>query len=206
MSLYFKNPKGSLLLEVLLAVTFFVSVASMGAQMIVVSNKSNAMAGDRDVAKGLLQEELEGIRATSDGGWNNLAGLTRGSPYHTLQSGSAWAFSAGVESLVMNGLTYSRSFTVASTSRDLSTRSIESTYNSAHDDPSTVQVVATVSWQGGETITASEYVERWRNLVCAQTSWAGGGGDGSTAHTCPATTYDQASSTLTVSSNQLQLH
>ncbi len=95
-----------------------------------------------------------------------------------------WTLPASSEAIALNTASYTRYVTINNVSRDLTTRAIETSYNSAHDDPSTQKVAVTVSWQGtGSPVTVSDYFLRWRNKVCPQTSWAGGVSSG--VKSCP---------------------
>lgn len=204
MSKKINKNRGVLLIEVMMAVAFFVAVATLGSRMIFVGQKSNQAVSGRDAAKGLLNEVLEAARAGSDEKWKNIYSLTKSTGhYYPQQSSGKWIFTAGDEVVSLNGTNYTRYFTVDNVSRDLSTRAIETSYNAAHDDPSTQKITANTTWTNGETLAVYEYLSRWRNVTCLGTSWNTAGSSG--VKTCPDTTYDQASSTLTAGASlQLQ--
>lgn len=191
--------KGALLLELLVAISILAIVLSIGSEAVYVSMQSGKVSSESDVAVGLASEGLEQSRAVLDEKWQNIYLLTKGSQYHFVQSGTKWATSTGSEVIPLNNTSYTRYIIVNDVSRDPSTRLIDTTYNSVHDDPNTQQVVATVSWQGsGSPITISDYFFRYRNKVCNQTDWSGGASVNGVATCGSGTTYDSISPAGTV--------
>lgn len=184
------SQKGALLLELLVAISILAAVLSVGSQAVYVSMQSGKTSAESDVAMGLANEALEAVRGTTEEKWQNIYDLAgKGTTHYkpTLSAGK-WTLTSGDEAVQLNTANYTRYVVVSNISRDLSTRMIETTYNAAHDDPSTQQVAVTVSWQGtGSPVMVSDYFLRWRNKVCPQTSWAGGASSG--VKTCPDTTY-----------------
>jgi len=195
--------KGALLIEILVALSIFTVLAAIAAQSLYVSTRGGVIATQKEVGIHLLKELMEGARAATDTSWQNLYGLTKVSGHYSVatSSANAWVFTTGDESLTLNGLLYTRYITVANVSRDPSTRAIETVYNAAHDDPSTQFVTAIVSWPGGTPLSVNEYFFRWRNTVCAQTTWSTGGSSG--VRQCPDTEY--VSKTNLDASSTLQL-
>lgn len=183
--------RGSLLLELLIVISILAVILSIGAQSISVSVRSGKISGERDVAISLASESLEGVRGATEEKWQNLYDLTKASQnYYATTSANKWVVLSGTENIAINYATYTRYFTVNNVSRDPSTRLIETSYNSAHDDPSTQQVSVTVSWVGGAPITVNEYFFRWKNKVCDQASWTSSGSSG--VKNCPDTTYSNS--------------
>lgn len=185
--------RGALLLELLIAISILAVVLSVGTQAVYVSMQSGKTSAESDVAIGLANEALEAVRGTAEEKWQNIYDLTgKGTThYKTVQSAGKWTLVAGDEAIQLNTANYTRYIVVSNVSRDLSTRAIEISYNAAHDDPSTQQVVVTVSWQGtGSPVVVSDYFIRWRNKVCPQTSWTSSGSSG--AKPCADTTYETA--------------
>lgn len=180
---------GQLLIEILVAISIFTVLAAIASQALSVSMRGSTLAIQKDTGTQLLKELLEGVRGATESSWQNLYGLTKNSAhYHVVQQGGAFAVMSGDETIALNGVTYTRYFTVTDVSRDPSTRNIETTYSAPHDDPSTEQVNVIVSAPSVPTLSASTYFFRWRNKTCTQTSWSGGGGS-SGAKQCPDTTY-----------------
>ncbi|MCX6756709.1 MAG: hypothetical protein NTW35_00940 [Candidatus Nomurabacteria bacterium] len=183
--------KGSLLLELLIVISILAVILAIGAQSISLSLRSGKISGERDVATSLASEALESVRGATEEKWQNLYTLTKASQnYYATTSSNKWIISSGTETISINNAIYTRYFTVNNVSRDLSTRLIETSYNSLHDDPSTQQVTVTVSWVGGVPVVVNEYFFRWKNKVCNQTSWSSSGSSG--VKTCPDTTYGSA--------------
>lgn len=164
--------RGILLIEILLAIAFMAALVAIGTQVSLVSLSSTTASEEKDVAHRLAREMLEGARLASMSDWHALAYANRAGVQHaTTTASSSWAVAPNSETLTVGAHTYIRSFQVASTSRDLSTRNLEDTYSAAHDDPSTLKVTATVSSDRGGSVTLIEYMTRWHNVTCAQTEW-----------------------------------
>lgn len=192
-----KNLRGSLLIEALIAISIIVVVVALGSQMVVVSIRSNKNTGDRTVAIALIDEIYEATSDAAATNWLSIykppdgtgdASTTKGSAnkYYPLQSSGQWTIASGTTSTLINGITYTRYFNIDNVSRDVSTRDIESSYNSGHDDPSTQKITVTVSWPA-ETATSSQFITRWRNKACGQTDWSGG--TSASTSSCPTTAY-----------------
>lgn len=199
----YRVQKGSLLIEILVAVSIFAVLGSIGAQALVVSLNSNVAAEKKTSGANLLSEMMSAIHAASDESWQNLYGLAKGSPYHPAISGGKWVLVPGNELVTVGNASYVRYFTVADVSRDLTTRDIESIYTVAHDDPSTQLVTATITSTTTDSLTTSEYFFRWRNRVCTQTAWNSSGSTG--VENCSSAAYSSKSSSIDTSGNSLQL-
>ena len=206
--------QGQSLLEILMVIAVVAVLAALGAELVFTSLQANRIASERDVGLRLAEEEFEAVRGVATERWEDLFGLTKGTTdYHPVQSAGKWTISTGTENVVLNSLTYTRSFTIQNVCRDDSTRDItgitdtsgsttactETAATDSHD-PSTQRITASVSWPGGATLTSDEYVARWRNQVCLQTSWDTMGGG---PFTCPATNYESATDVTTGASLSL---
>jgi len=188
-------------MEILITITVVAVVAGIGSQLIVGSLRSNKFSNERNAALGLVEETFEAVRNSSSERWQNIYDLTKDTAqYYPQQSSGKWQIAAGTESVVVNGITYTRYFNISNVSRDTSSRNIENTYNSANNDPSTQKITTTVSWPDAEPMISSEYITRWRNKACLQTDWQS---VGSGTSTCPANNYGSASNITT--GNNLQL-
>ena len=186
--------RGALLIEILITISILAVILSLGAQSSFVSLRASKSASEKDGALNLAIETMEAVRSAAEEKWQNLYDLTKGSANHHYpsQSSGKWIISNnGDEVLTINDTIYARYFIVDNMSRDVSTRAIENTYNSANDDPSTqkVTVFVTTNWATSTAVTFSQYFSRWRNKVCNQTAWTTGG-SGNSVKTCPDTNYD----------------
>lgn len=180
-------------------------IIGLGSQMIIVSMRSGKAANERNVAIGMIEEIFESSRIIAAERWQNIYGASKGSgnhhyPFIQIQDGR-WVIADGDESININGLDYTRYFTIDNVSRD-SNGEVESAYNASNDDPSTQKITAYVSWTNGETISFNEYLTRWMNKVCYQTSWDTGGG-GVTA--CPTTSYDTQNNEADLSGGSIKI-
>lgn len=198
----YSSEKGSLLIEILVAVAIFGVMAALSAQAIVTSLASNAAAGAQGQQSQLLSEMLQGVRSASDESWGNIYAIpTDGTHNHVSLTGGKWVISSGDDTIVIAPRTFTRYFTMSAVSRDPVTRAIESPYNAAHDDPSTRLVQAYVTSSSTMTFSVQEYIFRWRNQVCNQSSWSSSGVSGTT--TCSSGQYNSSSNITPGTSLQL---
>lgn len=205
---------GQLLLEIVIVIAVATVVIAVTSQMTYVSLQGNKMAGDKNVALGILEETLEGVRSAATERWPNLYDLAKGqTAYYPQKSAGTWVITSGTENVTMNGINYSRSFTIQNICRDASTRDITGITDSTGSattctssggtlDPSTQQVSAVVSWSGGAQVTSQEFLTRWRNKVCVQTGWTG---TGSGTNSCPSTSYESKTNINTTSGTSMEL-
>lgn len=203
---------GQLLLEILVAISAAALVVGLGAQLIFVSLQANKGAAEKNVALGLLEETLEAARDATGEQWQNLYNLVKNDSHHPEKSGGKWVIATGTENVAIDSITYTRSFVVQNVCRDNSNRNITGitdsngssttacTVSDGSPDTSTQKVTVTVSWPNAPSLLAGEYVTRWRNKVCSQTSWAS---QSSATSTCPVTTYGSSTNITTGTSLQL---
>jgi type II secretory pathway pseudopilin PulG len=197
-----KNETGGLLIEVLVAISIFAIIAAIGAQVTVISLRSTTSAAEKDVATYLLTEMFEAVRAATEEQWHSLYNLTKNTArYYPQQSNGKWILTAGDETVTINGITYTRYFTVTNASRDPVTRSIDATYSVGQDDPSTQQITGVVVWPRQNPLTATKYIFRWRNKICTQSEWSNPGVGG--VAPCNGGGYTSASNVTASTSIQL---
>lgn len=213
----FPHSRGSLLLELLIAISVLAVILAIGSQAVFVSLQSEKVSGERDVAVGLANEAIEAVRSVADEKWTNIYSLSgKGSTHYKVeQSNSKWTLVAGDETIALNNTSYTRYVIISDVNRCTdSGRNIASTTPTCTpsstdyiDDPSTQKATVTVSWTGGNPIVISEYFFRWRNKTCGQgaSGWLGNGGSGNTVLSCGTTTYDLIDSAVSTSSGTLQL-
>lgn len=207
---------GALLLEVILAIAASAVIVTLGAQMAYVSLYSNKAAGEKNVAIGLIEETFEGINGSATEKWQNIFDLTKGSAqYHATTSADKWVIQADSEMIAVNQKNYTRYFTIQNVCRDTGAgrdiTGITDNNGSATTcatsggafDPSTQKINATVSWQGAEIMTFSDYITRWRNKTCSQTDWSGGAD--ATATACPTNKHGGTDGNLDTSNGELKL-
>lgn len=194
------SQRGSLLLELLIAIALLAVILGIGSQAVWVSLQSGKVSGERDVAVGLASEALEATRSVAEEKWQNIYDLTKGSQYHMVQTNNKWATSTGSEIIALNNASYMRYVIIDNVSRDAGTRMIDTGTNY---DPSTQKVTVTVSWPNADPVVMSEYFLRWKNRACQQTSWTTSGSSG--LKTCPDTTYDTATNLGTPPFTSLQI-
>lgn len=194
---------GALLLELLIVIALIATIFTVGTQALLVSMRSGKSSTEKDIANSLANEAIEIGRGIADGDWQNVyapTDIVKGTThYYPLKINNTWTLSQGDESLVVNNISFTRYIIISNTSRDQSTRNIESTYVSTDDDPNTQKISAYVSWSGGDTVSVSSYLYRWRNKACTQTAWTTQTTPTDTAVTCPSSTYYSADSGIDAS-------
>ncbi|NTW22632.1 hypothetical protein HGA34_03805 [Candidatus Falkowbacteria bacterium] len=205
-----RNQGGQLLLEMLLLIGVIVMVGGLVSQITYASLRANKSASFSSITEGLIDEEFAGVTAATYAKWHDLYNLTKStsSHYHISQSAGAWQIGSGDEVLTIDGVEFTRHFDVSNVCRDDATKAIVATDGvppctaGNSDDPSTQKVTAYVSWNGGSA-SKSEYLTRWRNLLCQQSSWSA---TSSATSTCSGTSYGsganiEASSSIILQAN-----
>ena len=200
-----KKNGGALLLELLIVISLLAIILYFGANATFLSMRGNKTSGENGVATSLATETLEAVRSIIEEDYQNIYGLTKSTQhYYATQSAGKWITATGDETVVLNGITYTRYFTVGNVSRDDSTRNIQTTYSSTYDDPSTQKITVNVSWSGGVPIVMSEYFFRWKNKTCGQPSWTTPD-PGNTVHGCTDASYDSKDTGVDVSTGSIKL-
>jgi hypothetical protein len=195
MKVYFQQP-GSLLLELLIVIGVIAIIIPIIAQIVVSSLSANKWSMENKIATELVDESIKAIENSSFEKWQNIYNKTKGpdNHYYSLKSAGSWIVNPGDESLTVNGLSYTRYFTIANVCRSDVDKSIITTVGvppctvGNSDDPSTQKITVTVFWRDG-TISREVYLTRWRNQVCHQTNWSG---TGVTPVACPSAVYESA--------------
>lgn len=212
--------KGSLLIEVLLAISVLAVILSLGAESSYVSLVGTKAAAEKDVASGLLTEQLSAVRSISDEKWQNIFSITKGSAnthFATTTAGKWGVGATASETVTINGVAYTRYFFVQDVCRgaaspraitgitDSSGTGTTCTTSGGGYDPSTEKVTITITWGGGNTLSMNEYLIRWRNKVCDHTDWSGGAVSGTAAsRACGYNAYD-TSTNLGTPNTSLQI-
>lgn len=216
LNLQIGEEKGQLLVELLIAIAILAIIAVAVSQVTGVSFQSSKVGGQRTVALNIAQEELDAAKAVSKESWHNIYSLATSTPptilnkYHSSNSGAdcgsvKWCLVSGEIQQVYNTVTYTKYLYIEDVSR--TGLDIDSSYNSANNDPSTQKVTAVVSWQGG-SVDISDSLTRARNAGAVQTSWSGGVGAnaGSGENDNFDNTYSSADSVIDTSGGTLKLN
>lgn len=183
-NIQYSSRRGQLLLEILIVIAATAIIVSVGVELVLVSLRSNKNAGDTSTALNLAAETLEGVRIAASEEWLDLYDLEHNATaYYATTTGNRWSIATGTEPVNMNGIEYSRSFTIQHVCRSTSTNSITGITDSAGNstssctasggegDPSTEKITVSMSWTSGGPIATGEYITRWRNKACVQTGW-----------------------------------
>jgi type II secretory pathway pseudopilin PulG len=204
------DKSGQILVEVLVAMAIASVVVVLGSQLIFISLAGNKISGDNNTASGLAEETFEAARAATAENWLNVYSLTHGSvQYYPQKTAGAWTLVAGAESVSLNS-SYNRYFTLQNVCRDISTKVITGVSDNGGSaetcndisgsriDPSTQKINVSVSWPGGSVVSESDYLTRWRNKACLQTSWTSAGGS---VYDCPSAFYGSTDGNIITGEN-----
>ncbi len=148
--LVIKNIKGYSLVEIMLATSIFVMIATTLIITILYGQESSALSGARARATYLAEEALEASRNMRDDSYLNLADGT----YGLTISGGQWVFS-GTEDVTD---IYTRQVTVSSV------------------DANTKRIVASITWQQNPrrvgNVTLTTYLTSWTTSIWEDTTLA----------------------------------
>lgn len=183
------NQSGQTLVELLVAIG--VSAVLLPALIIGIftSREGKPQQIQRLQASALLRETEEAVRNIREASWNNIS--TNGTYFLTL-SGAIWQLTTTSQPAI-NGFT--RTIVISSVQRDSSGNIV--TYGGTVD-PSTKQIVATVSWSSpfASSVSSTFYLTRYLNSATFTQS-----------SPTPFTTYTSTgSSNVVVTANSVQLN
>ncbi len=206
-----KKQSGQLLIEILVATVVIVGIAGLGAQLVLVGQKSNKLTSDKDTALKLVREASGALRSIAtedwqfvyrppDGTGDPITGKGLGNLYHPIQVSGKWVLTTGSEVVTINGVNYTRSLYIENVNRDAGKNIV---LTGGTDDPGTQKIVVSVGWPGGVAVTDSEYITRWRGKGCVQTDWSGGAGGAESA--CTTTAYDTKDPSLDTTGGSIGL-
>lgn len=171
-----KQNSGQVLVEVIVAALIIVFVSIAVTQAITSSVRGVDQATSRAVGVFLSQELVETMRAVALEDWHNITNTTSTSAYYTTTSVTKWVTATGTESVVLNGVTYSRSFTWTEARRSNDTNAIVG--SGGYEDPSTVKITTNISWTDlagrSDSFTQVVYFSRHTNDIYTQTDWSSG--------------------------------
>ncbi|MCL5006662.1 MAG: prepilin-type N-terminal cleavage/methylation domain-containing protein [Patescibacteria group bacterium] len=216
-----KSKSGQSLVEVLIATAMGAVIIGAVVASIILSMRSNAQGRTTSTAASLASGLLDNVQSLSDGDWQAIYGLSvKGatSTYYLVTTGTPPTISvaSGTESVVINNVGFTRSFSVQDVYRtSCGTGSITTSSptncsggSGVLEDPSTQLVIATVSWinVGGATssISVSSYITHSKDRVTQYSNWSGSSGV-SGPLTSPSSDYATSSNVMATSGGALQL-
>jgi len=169
--------RGQSLIELLVAIALAAIFFGGAVLLITQFLTANKLNREIQVAIDLGGELTDSIRVFSEQDWQNLFVLSKGvSNQYYVTTTPSFAVLGGNESITVGGISYTRWFYVASTSRGES-GNIEAVYSQANADPSTYKIVTRITWaQNSDGLSFSEFLTRSKNRIFRQTDWSGGGG------------------------------
>lgn len=191
------NQKGSLLLEILLAVAIGAIIIGAVSGLVYVSSKSGQVSGAKSSAVFLAEEGLEAMQSISEANWHDIylpptgagdpdADKGNTNPYYIYKDGNLWALGKIVigdeGNIQIDDIIYARKVFIENVSRKrISERPICTETESCLpveqvNDPSTQKIKIVVSKTGSADVVVEEYLTRWKNEVTSQSDWSGGSG------------------------------
>ncbi len=175
------SQRGQSLIELLIGMSISVVMIGAASGSLFLILRSGQVNEQQQVAGSLANALLDNVTSFSEGRWQNVYDLPKGSGnlYYLATTTGQFVAIAGQQPTVIGGITYQRSFYMDNVSRNPATQDIEPVYNPADDDPSTQKVTVHVAWnQPGSvgSLDVTSYVVRWNLRIAQQTEWKGGPG------------------------------
>jgi len=160
-----KINKGQSIIELMIGITIAVILISGATASLAVTLRSSLQNKFLRTASSLAQDLLDKVTVFSEQNWHNIYDLDKSpNKWRLVLSGGNFSASTGMETLIVDDLTYERYFTVTNVQRDVGDNIVMS---GGSDDPSTQLVTVTVTWlAGGQTasLTRQKYITRIKNL------------------------------------------
>jgi len=195
------NLSGALLLELLVVIGVFAILVPLVAQIITTSLSVNKVSIENTAALGLIDEVIAATESMAFTHWQDISNLATTSKRYPIKTNGIWSSTSTEtgEILNVNGINYTRYFTVSDVCRDVSNNIINDSnfppcIGGSSNDPSVQRIIINVIWNG-RLISKNTYVTRWRNQICHQTSWTG---SGTGPATCPTTLYDSGATSIDI--------
>lgn len=173
------NRRGQSLIEALvglgIAAIFIIGSATIIAPSLIIGKGTTQVQAQTQLATELLGN----INAWSGGSWNSVLALATGTlnTYYLTTTSSPFFATTGTQSVVMNGITFTRYFYLTNIYRD-SNGAVTSTVSANFYDPSSeqVNVVVTPASSTAAQMTYVMFITRSENNTFTQTSWMGSSG------------------------------
>lgn len=189
-----RDNNGQSLVEIIVGLAISAILITAAATAIALTLKESFEIKTSQVAASLSQEYLDNVQTMAESDWVYVYDRGNGYPYSLTASGTTYAATNGATTTVVAGRTFTRSFVLNKVKRDscgvgditesvLIACNMEVGSNYVADDPSTLKVAVAVNWEGGRTISQSQYLTRHSNFVFHQSDWSGGDNQNSFATT-----------------------
>lgn len=193
-SLKFKV-NGQSLIEVLIAISVGAILIGAATATIIPVLRSNLETRTVQIAGSLAQEYLDNLRSLAESNWyqiyNPPSAKGAGSQFFLFPTGVTYAITSGATSIMAEGRTFTRYFSIENVNRNLcgvSDITIDAATSCASgpgnsgitEDPSTQKITSIVSWTAGGSaggqINKVQYLTRSQNKVFVQSDWSAGPG------------------------------
>lgn len=179
------SERGQFVIEALISISVIALLSLAVVPLVGSSLVANRNSGEKTIGTLLANEAQEIGRAIETSDWNKIylpsggtdgqANKGAGNPYHLAQVGNTWTLAAGSESIILNGVTYTRQIVIDNVSRTGSNGQgdIEATYNFSRDDPATQKITISITWPNSTGVTLPTYFTRYdRNDARTHTTQA----------------------------------
>ncbi|MDI6820738.1 MAG: type II secretion system protein [Patescibacteria group bacterium] len=179
---YYKNifsKAGQSLIEVIIGLAIGALIIGGATFAIFATLTTSASLQKAQSALALSQELLDKIRLVAGSNWNeiyNVPNKGTTSTYHVVVSGTILIVATGTQSRIIDGVEYTRYFSVENVNRGAFDNIVTS---GGTNDPSTQKISVSTEWLGQGKIGVVklvDYVTRWKNAFFRQTDWSVGPG------------------------------
>lgn len=164
-----KEKKSSALVEILVAITFFILIVGTISLFSIDSVRTSAGTAKKDQANEIIKELVTGINQNKNDVWNNISDIPLNTPKSVSFVNNKYTIVNGTT--VTNGIT--TSFSLSSVYRDGSGNIVTS---GGTLDPRSRKVTFTATWSdistGNKTTTYDYYINDWRTLELTETTVA----------------------------------
>src|SRR3989344_937137 len=172
---------GQSLLEVMIAIAIGALLLGVATISVNFMLRSKVVTKHHAIAAPLAQELLDNVASIGEARWLVLYNIPiKGDDilYYLTESSTSFSILPGSETIIKDGISYARSFSINNVSRD-GMNNVISEGGGGINDPSTQKITVKVSWTLSDKIsfiTLNKFITRWKNFSFGQTDWSGGGG------------------------------
>jgi len=166
--------KGQSIVEILIAIGIVAIIIGSVVTTYVASLRANANARLSAIGLQLAEETYDNLRALTEANWHTIYAMPKATHHHLTLVNNIFNVGLGTETIMAQGVQYTRSFTVENAQRDVNGNIVDT---GGINDPSTQRIVVTTSWPvAGETGTVKieGFFARNRNISSRTTNWTDG--------------------------------
>ncbi len=166
------NPKGFILIEVLVAIAIFVLFSSAMVSMVLGSLTVVEKSSDYSYALNLSQENIEAVKIIQKKAWNDLS-YTKSS----VEFDGEWVLNGeNTESLTGK---FKRYVIFEPVYRDENGFLLNEETANSFRDVNTLKIISKVIWSNNNkelSVSNNTYISNWESAIWSQNDWSGGSG------------------------------